>query len=143
MEEIQRMLDIIDETVEFYSADPVNRRSIGDRNCLYNGPDGKRCAFSRYVKDEYVPQMAEYCSAGESYNRLKFDIKDEVMKPGYEGLDIHFWNQLQKIHDFSDNWNSTGLTDTGKEYVRQFKEHIAKDNRPEDFRFARPVWELA
>ena len=46
------------ETIQFYGSDHANRRSVPEKptsSCLYNGPDGKHCAFARYVKTEFQP----------------------------------------------------------------------------------------
>lgn len=116
-------IQIIDETVEFYSV--LGRRSVNPEvppeatanRCLYNGPDGKHCAFARVVENPEV--LEENANAGyllkEKENRIKF-------KDGYEGHDGKFWLDIQSLHDSDNNWGEGGgLTPKGKERVEAMK----------------------
>lgn len=100
---------IIQETYNFYSQDPVGRRSkINDNVCQYNGPNGTKCAFARCCDD--IPKKFE--GLGITFDEGQttgFRRTKEIMtylKPEYKHIDdLEFWADLQKLHDFSSNWN--------------------------------------
>lgn len=85
--------------VENDNADPNEKTS-----CVYNGPNGEKCAFALFVKDSYI--LEENQQATECLERYGVDIlKDEVKN--HEGI---FWNDIQWFHDHDNNWIKT---DTG------------------------------
>jgi hypothetical protein len=119
--------EIINETVSFYSADP-KRRSVNkdsdSSQCTYVSTDGRNCAVGRClttkVKDKLVTSAyntADFqglvagmvdCSWAEANLNL-----NKVLKPSYRGHTLRFWEDLQSLHDVDDNWNETGLNETG------------------------------
>lgn len=113
-------LEIIQETVDYYSVDPVARRSKNDQNkCVYLSDTGQVCAFSRVmlkkqrdliVKEGYQEATARKISEHKGLDRL--------LKIRYRGHDINFWADIQYLHDHNKFWCSDGLTDYGKERVR-------------------------
>jgi hypothetical protein len=108
-------LEIIEETVKYYSED-VSRRSIGEfRRCLYKGPDGKECAFQRCVETDLTPYERMAAEDIMSKNIVKF-------KPGYEDHEIDFWGDIQTIHDHNLFWNDKGLSEEGLRYVQSYKD---------------------
>ena len=53
MNKKQQMKDILKDTIDYYSEDPDNRRSIDeDGNCMYTWGNN-HCAIGRYLKEEY------------------------------------------------------------------------------------------
>lgn len=114
-------LEIINETVEFYSANPTKLRSTSKKGgCAYNGENDTHCAIGRCLLPKYQEQGNEL--KGNS-NGLKFflDINslklDEVLQENYRGHEYPFWLALQNLHDESYLWCEKGLTESGKEYV--------------------------
>ena len=108
--------DIIDETVEYYCTHP---RSLNYEDiCRYIGPDNERCAFSRCCTEDSKFQEGE----------LAVHQRNAKFLPQYAHItDINFWNNLQKLHDSSDNWKTLRgeeLTEKGLEYVKNFKEQF-------------------
>ncbi len=110
-----RMTEILNETVEFYSSDPVGRRGMKDNGqCLYkitkeNG-DVCKCAVGRYMLDDISEEI---------YDKIEnFDGSHEsvtsLLKEEYKGLNKTFWKALQLIHDLDGFWNSRGITTVGK-----------------------------
>ena len=103
-------LDVIEETVAFYTED-VNRRSFDENNdmCMYNGPDGKQCAFARCaneIDNYYEGQTASSVISAKGFG---------ILKPEYRHLTNKlFWYDLQNFHDDKANFNDTGLTDDGE-----------------------------
>lgn len=119
-------LDIIEETVAYYSSD-VSRRSINisqwedgsERvDCVYHGDNGQRCAFSRCCKEEIDLSTYEGTSAINVLERLGND----VLKEDYQISDMSFWRDLQMLHDRDCNWDDNGLTEKGNAYVEELKE---------------------
>lgn len=106
-------IEIIKETVEYYSAD-VSRRSISySGKCMYNGPEGKQCAFARCA--EAIDEEYEEWNANEVLENKGI----ETLKPEYRHIiDVYFWNELQYLHDNCSNWDENGLTEDGKVFVK-------------------------
>ena len=105
-------LEISAETAAFYNLG--NRSQEGDV-CLYNGPDGKRCAFGRM------------CVPGEPKEEtgLKPSMLLQYLKPEYAGHSYEFYKAIQLLHDYKDNWTETGLSDYGKMRVEDLKKKWA------------------
>ena len=121
-------LQIIEETVEFYSQD-VSRRSKGEYGCMYNGENNTHCAFARCMinpSQALEGKTASYCLSGNSYNNIgimnQVGVTDHLLKEEYQGHEMLFWNKIQSLHDDDDNWNPNGLTDSGIENVKILKE---------------------
>lgn len=109
-------IEIIDETVEFYAADPAGRRSkLSSGGCLYFGLDEKRCAVGRCFKDSITPDMVK-----ENETPAYLPLND-LLKEDYLNLPERFWSDLQEFHDTDDYWNLEGLTPEGKDYVYGLK----------------------
>lgn len=113
---------IIRETKEYYASDPSRRSYVkfgnGHINCRYNGPNGKKCAFARYVKENKTYKLQEGVSASTCIE----DLGVSILKDEYQIEDLEFWNRLQRLHDRSIYWDEKGLTDTGvKFYIELLK----------------------
>jgi hypothetical protein len=105
-------VEIINETVEFYSAD-TNRRSTDDSGyCFYAGEKGKKCAYSRCCKEGVYKLEYE----NNTVHNLPI-AADELVEKRYKGHSNVFWAQLQSLHDSSRNWNKKGLSEDGKKCV--------------------------
>jgi hypothetical protein len=116
---IKSMLEILEETVQYYSED-VSRRSVcleTDR-CRYNGPDGKLCAAARMMTKEalHLKNIENY-----SMTCLIDTYGIEILKPEYVVLDTEFYDSIQKLHDDIVNWDENGLTVTGEAAVANIK----------------------
>ena len=92
---------IVEETIEYYR---THSRSINpfsaQTECLYNGPNGERCAFSRCCIENAVSKLTENKSAA-----LIIDFHgDEILLPQYRGHNPLFWADLQSLHDINIYW---------------------------------------
>jgi hypothetical protein len=105
-------IQIIDKTVEFYSNNPRSL-SINSSQCLYNGPNGEKCAFSRCCTEDSSFNEGESSNLQDGANLL----------PQYSHIPYHdqFWMDLQEFHDTEANWDK-GLTDTGLNRLNKLKE---------------------
>lgn len=126
-------LEILEETIEFYSVDPAGRRSIdtsvpGGGGCLYRGPNNRSCAFGRCMTPETLAIVPEAYALGatevlvnlgrkfdDPYRRLTADdvVEHPVVEERYAGHPIWFWEDLQWLHDFNVYWGTNGLTASG------------------------------
>lgn len=102
--------EIINETVLYYSED-VNRRSISEQGgCSYLNHEGKMCAVGRCFTEEGLEKY------GNASNFFGLNMIDSF-KEEYKVYDTGFWEDLQKLHDYSGNWTSVGLSNKGRESV--------------------------
>ena len=113
----QIQLETLNETVEFYSVDPNGRRAFNAENfgqCHYKTSDGRKCAVGRLFKrGEY---SKNYDTRAFIYLPLKKGVKRLRDTYGFD-----FLESLQRLHDTSTNWESDGLSETGKREVEYIK----------------------
>ena len=118
------MLEILDETVAFYNS---KNRSVVQREedviCLYKGPDGKKCAFSRCCTEEAADSLVEDNSADyfERGGSLDYLLQEE-----YQGHPTAFWMKIQQLHDLPVNWDDSGLSILGMGTYKGIKEWVEK-----------------
>ena len=68
------------------------RKSQEDRQCLYRGPDGTKCAVGCLIPDsEYSPKLEMH-----SIINLEFSRR---LPPSLEGLNLRLLRELQSVHD--------------------------------------------
>lgn len=96
-------LEIINETVEYYSADP-SRRGTNGSTCEYLTLFGQMCAVGRCMIN---PKGKE---GGVTELGTGFQL---MLKKEYRGHSIDFWQDLQGFHDSSWYWDEKGLTRRG------------------------------
>lgn len=115
--------EIIDETVEFYKNNPrsVVYDEFGDHKCKYLGPKGERCAFSRCC----IESFKDFQEGKNVLAQLGKCI--QILKEEYRIDDIHFWVNIQMIHDAEPYWNKRNLTKRGEHFVsllhKKYDEH--------------------
>lgn len=112
-------IEIIQETAEFYGADPEARRATSFGSCYYHlkCSDGttRHCAVGR---------CAENPNEIPSGRISEHNISHIKWKPGYEGHELEFWQDLQRFHDTGHLWsNKKGLTSTG---IRSYNSLLQK-----------------
>lgn len=107
-------LEIINETVEYYSKDTKRRAEVG-RACLYfQESTGNMCAVGRCANNPKELNPAHFFS--------QLGLSDEeIFKPEYRGHSVEFWSDLQKLHDDNLNWDESGLSSIGKYQVETLK----------------------
>lgn len=104
-------LEIIDETVAFYSED-VSRRSLEGGRCIYLSPTGAKCGVGRCMNED---GLQKFGGSVDSVGSLEFDgdTFDDFLQDQYHGQNLNFWGEIQLFHDISRNWNSSAITDVG------------------------------
>lgn len=121
-------VEIINETIEFYSAD-TTRRSVNPKSklgCSYNYENGNHCAVGRVMLPKYQKRGTKLkgntATVGTLLEELKIKKIDNILQPQYRGHDIRFWRKLQILHDRSHYWQENGLTDVGLDYANELLE---------------------
>lgn len=128
-------LEIIDETVDYYSDHP---RSMNNLVCLYTSKVGGKkthCALGRCFLPEYKALKFEFndSSAKDLSNMganmgAKRGSLDEFLMDEYKGHKVAFWSDLQGLHDTCGFWekiagsNGQELTSLGRDNVEKMKE---------------------
>lgn len=118
-------LEILNETVDFYSADPKRRSYCEDYGCTYNGKNDTHCAVGRCLLPEYQKQGTELkgntatIAVLEKSNGIDFDA---LLQEKYRGHEMGFWKRLQILHDESSNWNKSGISFEGELAVNKIIE---------------------
>ena len=118
---------IINETFNYYNKNPKKRRSLMRKDtfdelsvCVYNGKNNTHCAVGRLFTNEYKNQGKNF--DGNTLNIHDLTIRhsgiDKLLKPSYAGHPIHFWIDLQILHDDEDYWYDDKATDAGHVWKR-------------------------
>lgn len=101
-------IEIIDETVEYYSAN-INRRSVDFRGvCVYRSTEGNHCAVGRCMTKSSLHKYGE-----STMTPYDFKALDALLYKRYQGQPIELWDDLQSIHDYEGNWDENGLSAEG------------------------------
>jgi hypothetical protein len=115
------MLEILNETVQYYSEDVTRRgtnRTTG--SCEYLTEEGCMCAVGRCMSKPSRDMIgsATMLTIGVSCSDL-----EKELKPEYRGHPISFWRDIQTLHDKDANWSvASGLTTYGEFRVAQIKQ---------------------
>lgn len=127
MEQLTK-LAIIEETVEYYSKNPEERRAITEEGgYAYMNTTGNMCAVGRCLVDacSFSLEFNDYFSTVA--NKVNDVVKlQNYFKEEYQGHDYKFWSDLQTIHDLDSNWDYKGLTKLGEERVERIKRKYAE-----------------
>lgn len=112
-------LEIIDETVRFYSKNTERRAK---KNGLYSylNEDGNKCAVGRCAKNPGD------LSNGPFLELIEDLADDEIFLPRYQGHVHDFWNNLQNLHDSDGYWGYNSLSECGERRVEKLKKTWAK-----------------
>lgn len=108
-------LEIINETVEYYSED-VSRRATNDKGRCEYYINGKMCAFGRCMINPQFKYVSDDPTLG-----IKNVDQDPLLKKEYRGHENEFWVDLQNLHDNQYHWDKGGLTEFGQKYVEKLK----------------------
>lgn len=106
-------LEIIEETVNYYSED-TSRRAFNGSGCEYLMEDGRNCAVGRCFTEDGLSNFGN-CRTCFDYDMIPY-LKEE-----YRIDDYDFWCDLQELHDTNAFWNDNGLTKGGEAKVKGLK----------------------
>lgn len=130
---LQEHLDLVDETVKYYSED-TNRRSVtgGRYGCSYESKNQKdeivRCAVGRCLvnpktMDSLLNDIedANEGVGGTAVGKILEHFGEEAFRPEYRGFNPRVWRLLQSLHDRDAAWDDKGITKTGESDVSDLK----------------------
>ncbi len=111
-------LEILNETVAFYSADVTRRSVIIGGDCAYNGDNGTHCAVGRCLLPKYHEMGDKLPENHWTINALVIENEcqslDEMLQEQYRGHEVEFWRHLQILHDTVECWDASGITTFGE-----------------------------
>jgi len=123
-------IQIIEETVEYYSAD-TSRRGVFGSNCVYYAPrlnDEVMCAVGRCIK-EPKKLHGVFASITRLAEKVNEESLDNLLKEEYRGHSKDFWQDLQGFHDTRENWNEhIGLTEEGETNLKLLLTEYENEN---------------
>lgn len=116
----ERQLALLINTVKYYSADPINKRSIDQTYCSYRTSD-KACAIGRFYDDSAIAILASnnalvlhaLTDEIEAIEETPFDLLPEYLQV----LGYKFLAEIQKLHDTSSFWDKGKIALNGEEKV--------------------------
>ena len=125
-------LEIIAETIEYYKNNPRGIKQNTQSVCVYYDVETEnKCAIGRCLikpedfKDWYlnIEAIMETLIPEIDNEKLVNEKLNSILKEQYKNHNLHFWKNLQLLHDTPQNWlcNEKGctLTKHGKENVKQ------------------------
>lgn len=108
-------LEIINETVAFYSEDVKRRAADAFGVCEYKTADNRKCAVGRVLLAKAFREDLD----GHDALDILIIYGDSLFKNNYRGHAPAFWNDLQFLHDRREYWNGEGLTAAGVTFKTQ------------------------
>ena len=126
--------EVLDDTVKFYSEDPLRRAVLSDarEDCVYTDHEGNHCAVGRWLQEEY--QDYNWVYNQDSVNELFDDghTDRDFLVPEVRDLPFDFWVELQCLHDNVCNWDEEGLSSIGKKTVIRLEEFVKTIDKGEN-----------
>jgi len=113
-------IEIIDETVEYYTHNPQAISLQG--TCEYRTENGNMCVVGRCMRPEVAAEFQYVYGAfdGDDFRIAQGTrTTDDLLQPRYHGHQDDFWATLQELHDFSSYWGAVGegLTEAGQTFL--------------------------
>lgn len=147
---VTELLQIAEETRDYYAADPVGRRGLDALgHCAYSvlvkstlhplAPEERCCAVGRLMSPaerDYVRRNWFNPTPIRSLaHRIEIDSaapQSKTERDSFHGYPIWFLELLQGFHDHNANWTATGLSAQGEgEYARVLTIIRDTDARPQ------------
>lgn len=118
---IQMLKDVLDQ----FGPDPKTYRCIAKNgNCLYNPPKGSLsagCAIGMYIINTSTAKKMDKQGSIPYVSR-------NLLPKWMQKVDINFLTDIQDLHDTTNNWNTIGLSEYGKNSVRSIADHYDLKN---------------
>jgi hypothetical protein len=116
-------LNLLNRTVKRYAGYPEKRaiepaEGYSDGRCHYIMPDGRRCAIGSEVSKRDAEKLEN--SGGTACSLMSF-FPYRLYRLGAD-----FLNEIQRLHDQSNNWDEHGLTDKGERQYNYIIENFIK-----------------
>ena len=126
----KKQLALLNETVSYYSENPIERRCKSTYNrCYYspekaNKPNSEGCAVGRLLsptKRKYLDMAFENCDT--SVEAVFDNLPKKIQVYGMD-----FLEELQSLHDVSVYWDDKGITKDGLGKVERIKSNFNLHN---------------
>ena len=126
----EEKIALINETVAYYSEDPLRRCFYESGECFYSGTNNKNatsegCAIGRLIPKELAEELDKefFYDIGNSgvkeiFDRLPIDL---------QAYGVKFLSELQGLHDNPEYWREHGLSDEGAERVELLIYNLMND----------------
>jgi hypothetical protein len=114
-----RQIAFLDDTAAHYN---LNNRSVDENVCLYTPKDQTKsdgCAIGRHL-DEKTRKLLIDKDLNSSYVGKIL----EYLPLWMEEMGEKFLRGVQNLHDDTNNWTTTGLSDSGVSHVKTIKDHF-------------------
>jgi len=124
-------LEFLNDTIAYYSVDPVNRRCTDkEGNCKYSPKTVNKvglsegCAIGRKLPPN-VQVLLDSSSYG-SIDCIKRDdpVKYDKLPEWMKEFPILFLEAVQRLHDNAAFWTDTGLSESGIAKVNEIKQRF-------------------
>lgn len=117
----------LQDTIDYYSVDPENRRCINGTTCAYSpanaNKEGKSegCAIGRHLSPEVQTKFDKGINC-TPLNLTIFAIMNnqearKLLPEWMQKMDASFLSDVQCLHDINTYWDSNALSNKGKERV--------------------------
>lgn len=106
------MTEILNDTVRFYSKNPLENRAVDNGDCLYHIPNsGAKCAIGRLLNEA---DLANLEANNQLHDTPIVDIYEKLTTEKVKILPVLFLMNLQDFHDEDQNWEETRISLIGK-----------------------------
>lgn len=118
MKSKEEKLALLEETAKAFT---LETRSVKPESivCLYGG---RGCAVGRLIADKQLCARLDAFGNSDIKNPAIWELIPEDVKEW--GVDL--LSNLQMLHDLEENWDSSGLTERGRQELAEIKEFIIK-----------------
>lgn len=117
--------EFLEDTIQYFS-DP-NKRCVSDfGNCFYSPQDSDQtgCAIGRFMTPENA-QLADNLGGADGLNyKTMYSIYRSLIPEFMLEWNLDFLDNVQRLHDNSEYWNKTGLSEQGKKYLQEIKKRF-------------------
>jgi hypothetical protein len=121
----QKMTEFLEETITYYSENPVERRCVSKNgSCWYSPVAAKKsnsqgCAIGRKMSEEQQKKILEL-----GINPPVEFLPRELIPESLHIFPSVYLIKIQSLHDVEQYWDYSGLTVQGKVKVRDIKHYI-------------------
>ena len=108
----QTKLELLENTIAYYSEDTSRRALEENGDCQYLTACGNRCAIGREMRTDALDEIKN-----ESIDGVMHLLPKRLQAMGEK-----FLTSIQNLHDTSHFWDDHGLTISGKRKVQELKD---------------------
>jgi len=120
------------DTIDYYSANPSERRCVGSTGCFYSpknaeNPTSDGCAIGRWLKPK-VQKLFDSRDNSAIGGLIEENPEYKKLLPKWmQKMSPAFLRSVQNLHDENDHWDNTGLTVDGIYRVNRIIEIYSLD----------------